>query len=78
MIVEQPPTYVEEGATVNGVVVAAPPGDVDYVNIDGGWYYWQPSLNVWVHAHHANDWHPEGHGHVYHHWAEHPKYKDRH
>ncbi len=76
-IVEAPPTYVEEGATVNGVVVAEPP-DADYVLINGQYYYWQPSLNVWVHSHHAGDWHPRAGAHVYNHWSDHPMYKGHH
>lgn len=78
VVVETPPAYVEQGATVNGVLVAPPPPDADYVLIDGSYYYWLPSQNVWVHAHEPHDWHPPEKAHIYHRWADHPMYKAHH
>jgi hypothetical protein len=76
-VAEPPPAYVEEGAVVNGVMVAAP-ADIDsYVQIGGGWFYWSPGFHCWVHAHRPEGWHPREGVHVYHHWGEHPMYHRR-
>ena len=67
------PAYVEEGATVGGVVVVPAPVD-SYVVIGGEWYYWHPALRCWVHAHRAAAWHPGPEVRVYRSWGEHPMY----
>src|SRR5271169_3171718 len=48
VVVQPAPQYVEEGATVNGVVVVAPPVVEGYVQVNGGWYYWHPTVQTWV------------------------------
>jgi hypothetical protein len=75
VVVQPAPVYVEEGAVVNGVVVAEPVGVDSYVLIDGGWYYWHPGFRCWVHAHRPYGWRPRGDMHVYHGWGEHPMYR---
>ncbi len=78
VVVEAPaPQFVEEGTTYNGTVVVAPASISDYVFINGGWYYWHPGLNIWVHAAHDRDWHPGASVHVYSHWSDHPQYRRR-
>ena len=74
-VVEERPTFVEEGATFSGTVVVAPADVGEYVFIDDGWYYYHPTLHVWVHAKHDKDWKPPAKVHVYHKWSEHPMYK---
>jgi len=69
------PTYVEEGAVVGGVVVAAPAGVDGYVFVNGGWFYWHPGLRVWVHANRPGGWRPGPNVHVYASWSEHPMYR---
>ena len=76
VVEDTPPTFVEEGATINGAVVVAP-ADVDYVTIDGAWYYYHPGLHTWVHVNHDKDWHPDAKAHIYHKWSEHPMYHRR-
>jgi hypothetical protein len=74
VVVQPAPTYVEEGAVVNGVVVA--PIEVDsYVLIGGDWFYWNPGFHCWVHAHRGYGWRPRGEARVYHGWGEHPMYR---
>ena len=74
VVVAAAPVFVEEGVKIGGVVVASP-GAVDYVSINGGWYYWHPGVHQWVHAHHPDNWAPPRGVHVYHSWDEHPMYK---
>jgi hypothetical protein len=74
---EPPPGVVEEGAAVDGVVVAAPETVSEYVFIGSGWYYWHPGFHCWVHAHRGYDWRPTGGVHIYHSWGEHPMYRHR-
>jgi hypothetical protein len=75
VVVQAAPQYVEEGATVNGVVVVQQPVTDGYVLVNGGWYYWHPTLQVWVHAQRPAEWHPQPDARVYHAWAEHPKFR---
>jgi hypothetical protein len=69
------PTAYDEGATYNGAVIVEPPGVTDYVQNDGGYFYWHPTLNVWVHARREASWHPKEGAHVYHSFAEHPAFR---
>ena len=69
------PVVYEEGVVVNGVLLAEPVGVTDYVFIGGGWYYWYPTLGIWVHAHRPSDWRPREGVHVYRNWSDHPMYR---
>lgn len=74
VVVAAAPVFVEEGARVGGVVVAAPVGVSEYVFINGGWYYYHPGMRQWVHAHHPGNWRPPANVHVYYKWEDHPQY----
>ena len=78
-VVPAPPTpvIIEEGATVNNVVVVAPATMDSYVLVGDEWYFWHPGLMCWVHAHRAMGWRPGPEIHVYHGWGEHPMYRHR-
>jgi len=77
IIQEGPPArIVEEGTTFDGTIVRVPDGPLDYVLIDGRWYYYHPTVKTWVHVDHDKDWHPPREGHVFNKWSEHPMYRE--
>ena len=69
-------TIIEEGSNFDGTVVRAPDSGLDYVLIDGRWYYYHPTLHAWVHVDHDKDWRPPHDGHIYRSWSDHPMYRD--
>lgn len=72
------PVIVQEGAYVDGVIVAPPPVIVEWVIVDGGWYYYHPHFHRWVYAPRPRGWHPPRGSHevTIRDWSERPRHAD--
>jgi len=73
VVYQAAPTYVEEGSVYGGVVVA-PVDPGEYVFMGGAYYYWNPGLRIWVHAHRGEGWRPGPRARIHERWEEHPMY----